>query len=134
MILRNTFVTLAEGGGWGYGIIQRQTGQCVHLDKVLVTTARPPFTCYTANLQAYTLSMCPYLKAHMETEEGFAETVQATRSFCYYCYFYYYICYHLYAGYLQLFADLLPSFPCKLNTFRKRVKNVITSKGNWSGD
>jgi len=26
-------------------------------------------------------------------------------------------------------ADLLVSFPCKLNTFRKRVENVVTSKG-----
>ena len=26
-------------------------------------------------------------------------------------------------------AGLLASFPCKLNTFRKRVKNVVTSKG-----
>jgi hypothetical protein len=25
--------------------------------------------------------------------------------------------------------QLLASFPCKLNTFRKRVKNVVTSKG-----
>jgi len=29
----------------------------------------------------------------------------------------------------QLPAGLLPSLPCKLNTFRKRVKNVVTSKG-----
>jgi hypothetical protein len=29
----------------------------------------------------------------------------------------------------QLTASLLASFPCKLNTFRKRVKNVVTSKG-----
>jgi len=29
----------------------------------------------------------------------------------------------------QLPAALLASFPCKLNTFRKRVKNVVTSKG-----
>ena len=29
----------------------------------------------------------------------------------------------------QLSAGLLASFPCKLNTFRKRVKNVVTSKG-----
>jgi hypothetical protein len=29
----------------------------------------------------------------------------------------------------QLSASLLASFPCKLNTFRKRVKNVVTSKG-----
>jgi len=29
----------------------------------------------------------------------------------------------------QLPASLLASFPCKLNTFRKRVKNVVTSKG-----
>ena len=29
----------------------------------------------------------------------------------------------------QLPAALLASFPCKLNTFSKRVKNVVTSKG-----
>jgi len=29
----------------------------------------------------------------------------------------------------QLPAGSLASFPCKLNTFRKRVKNVVTSKG-----
>jgi hypothetical protein len=29
----------------------------------------------------------------------------------------------------QLPAGLLASFPCKLNTFRKTVKNVVTSKG-----
>jgi len=29
----------------------------------------------------------------------------------------------------QLPAGLLASFPCKLNTFRKRVKNVVTGKG-----
>jgi hypothetical protein len=29
----------------------------------------------------------------------------------------------------QLPAGLLASFPCKLNTFRQRVKNVVTSKG-----
>ena len=29
----------------------------------------------------------------------------------------------------QLPASLLASFPCKLSTFRKRVKNVVTSKG-----
>jgi hypothetical protein len=29
----------------------------------------------------------------------------------------------------QLLAGLLEPFPCKLNTFRKRVKNVVTSKG-----
>ena len=29
----------------------------------------------------------------------------------------------------QLPADLLVSFACKLNTFRKRVKNVVTGKG-----
>jgi hypothetical protein len=33
----------------------------------------------------------------------------------------------------QLPADLLASFPCKLSTFRKRVKKVVTSKGNSSG-
>jgi len=29
----------------------------------------------------------------------------------------------------QLPASLIASFPCKLNTFRKRVKNVVTSEG-----
>jgi hypothetical protein len=29
----------------------------------------------------------------------------------------------------QLHAGLLASFPCKLNTFKERVKNVVTSKG-----
>jgi len=29
----------------------------------------------------------------------------------------------------QLPAGLLASFACKLNTFRKRVKNVVTSNG-----
>ena len=29
----------------------------------------------------------------------------------------------------QLPAGLLAFFPCKLNTFRKRLKNVVTSKG-----
>ena len=29
----------------------------------------------------------------------------------------------------QLPASLLASFPCELNRFRKRVKNVVTSKG-----
>ena len=29
----------------------------------------------------------------------------------------------------QLPADFLASFPYKLNTFRKRVKNVVTCKG-----
>jgi hypothetical protein len=29
----------------------------------------------------------------------------------------------------QLPAGLLSSFPCKLNTFRKRVQNAVTSKG-----
>jgi len=33
----------------------------------------------------------------------------------------------------QFTADLLASFPCKLNTFRKKVKNVVTSKGISSG-
>jgi hypothetical protein len=28
----------------------------------------------------------------------------------------------------QLPADLVASFPCKLNTFRKRVKKVVTNK------
>ena len=32
-------------------------------------------------------------------------------------------------SYNQLPAGLLASFPCKLNKFRKRVKNVVTSKG-----
>jgi len=29
----------------------------------------------------------------------------------------------------QLPAGLVASFPCKLNTSRKRVRNVVTSKG-----
>jgi arginine decarboxylase-like protein len=29
----------------------------------------------------------------------------------------------------QLPASLLASYPCKLNTFRRMVKNVVTSKG-----
>ena len=29
----------------------------------------------------------------------------------------------------ELTAALLASFPCKLNSFRKRVNNVVTSKG-----
>ena len=29
----------------------------------------------------------------------------------------------------QLPAGLLASFPCKLNTFRKRTKNIVTNKG-----
>jgi len=29
----------------------------------------------------------------------------------------------------QLHVGLLESFPCKLNTFRKRVKNIVTSRG-----
>jgi hypothetical protein len=33
----------------------------------------------------------------------------------------------------QLPASLLESFPCKINTFRKRVKNVVTSKGSQVG-
>jgi hypothetical protein len=33
----------------------------------------------------------------------------------------------------QLPADLLASFPCKLITFRKRVKMIVTSKGNSNG-
>jgi hypothetical protein len=33
----------------------------------------------------------------------------------------------------QLAAGLLASFPCKLNTFRKRVKNVVTSRGKVGG-
>jgi hypothetical protein len=33
----------------------------------------------------------------------------------------------------QLSASLLGSFSCKLNTFRKRVKNVVTSKGIQAG-
>jgi len=32
-------------------------------------------------------------------------------------------------GWNQLPASLLVSFPCKLNTFGKRVKHVVTSKG-----
>ena len=34
----------------------------------------------------------------------------------------------------QLPAHLLASFPCKLNTFTKRVKKIVTSKVNSSGD
>jgi len=30
---------------------------------------------------------------------------------------------------LETTISALASFPCKLNTFRKRVKNVVTSKG-----
>ena len=33
----------------------------------------------------------------------------------------------------QLSAGLLASFSCKINTFRKRVKNVVTSKGIQEG-
>jgi hypothetical protein len=33
----------------------------------------------------------------------------------------------------QLPAGLLASFPCKLNTFRKRVKNVVTTRGIQMG-
>ena len=33
----------------------------------------------------------------------------------------------------RLAAGLLASFPCKLNTFTKRVKNVVTSKGLQMG-
>jgi hypothetical protein len=33
----------------------------------------------------------------------------------------------------QLPAGLQASFPCKINTFRKRVKNVVTSKGIKAG-
>jgi hypothetical protein len=33
----------------------------------------------------------------------------------------------------QLPAGLLASFPCKLNTFRERVKNVGIKQGNTSG-
>jgi hypothetical protein len=33
----------------------------------------------------------------------------------------------------QIPAGLLASFPCKLNTFRKRVKNVVTGKGIGMG-
>ena len=32
-------------------------------------------------------------------------------------------------NWIQLPASLLASFPCKLSTFRKRVKNVVTGKG-----
>ena len=34
----------------------------------------------------------------------------------------------------QLPAGLLVSFPCKLNTFRKRVKNVVKNKGIQVGN
>jgi hypothetical protein len=33
----------------------------------------------------------------------------------------------------QLPASRLASFPCNLNTFRKKVKNVVTSKGIQGG-
>jgi hypothetical protein len=33
----------------------------------------------------------------------------------------------------QLPAGLLASFPCKINTFRKRIKNAITNKGIQEG-
>jgi len=33
----------------------------------------------------------------------------------------------------QLPASQLASFPCNLNTFRKKVKNVVTSKGIQGG-
>jgi hypothetical protein len=33
----------------------------------------------------------------------------------------------------KLPADLLAPFPCKLNTFRKMVKNVVTIKGIQGG-
>jgi hypothetical protein len=32
-------------------------------------------------------------------------------------------------GWNQLSASLLASFPCKLRTFRKRVRKVVTSRG-----
>ena len=32
-------------------------------------------------------------------------------------------------SWVQLPASLLASFPCKLNTFRKRFKNLVTNKG-----
>jgi hypothetical protein len=31
----------------------------------------------------------------------------------------------------QLLASLLTPFPCKLNTFKKGVKNVVTREFNW---
>jgi len=31
--------------------------------------------------------------------------------------------------YISISRGLRGSFPCKLNMFRKRVKNVVTSKG-----
>jgi hypothetical protein len=37
--------------------------------------------------------------------------------------------YKLKAGTNYLQAHELASFPCKLNTIRRRVKNVVTSKG-----
>ena len=33
----------------------------------------------------------------------------------------------------QLLATLLESFPCKLNMFGKRLKNVVTNKGTQVG-
>jgi len=35
---------------------------------------------------------------------------------------------------IQLPAGLVASFPCKLNTFRKSVKDVVTSKGIQVGN
>jgi hypothetical protein len=34
----------------------------------------------------------------------------------------------------SLSAGILASFLCKLNTFRKRVRETVTSKGALSGD
>jgi hypothetical protein len=34
----------------------------------------------------------------------------------------------------QLTAEVLAPFPCKLNTFRKRIRKVVTSKGTCRGD
>jgi hypothetical protein len=33
----------------------------------------------------------------------------------------------------RLAAGMLASFPCKLNTFRKRVREAVTSKGALGG-
>jgi hypothetical protein len=34
----------------------------------------------------------------------------------------------------RLPAEVLAPFPCKLGTFRKRIRNVLTSKGTCRGD
>ena len=55
-------------------------------------------------------AICLHLQEHLQT----VETCRANRTI---------------TNWNQLPASLLASFPCKLSTFRKRVKNVVTSKG-----